>query len=140
MSSKFSMLKRIAVTTALVAGVSGIAYAADNNGLTRNQAFAQQNAEWTRLSEGMPPGSPPVDRSVRGDDPIPPAHNQAEEIARFRAMDAQLQLESEGMPAGSPAVDKSEPNADPIPKATTLAQKEARFAAEDSFLERMSTH
>ena len=104
----------------------------------------------------MPPGSPSVDRSVGPADPIPPAHNQAEEIARFRAMDAQLQLESEGMPAGSPPVDKSEPAADPIPKATTLAEKEARFdlpgcgnwtlakearfAAEDSFLQRMSTH
>ena len=140
MSRKFSMLKRIAVTATLVAGVSGIAYAADYNGLTRDQAFAQQNAEWQRLSEGMPAGSPPVDRSVRGDDPIPPVHNQAEEIARFRAMDAQLQLESEGMPVGSPRVDKSEPNADPIPKATTPGEKEARFAEEDRFLQRMSTH
>jgi hypothetical protein len=140
MSSKFSMMKRIAVTTALVAGVSGIAYAADNNGLTRDQAFAEQNAYWQALSTPMPVGSPAVDRSAKPADPIPSATNLAQEEARFKVIDAQLQAESTNMPVGSPPVNKNEVAADPIPKATTLAQKEARFAAEDGFLERMSTH
>ena len=136
MSSKFSMMKRMVVTTALVAGIS----AADNNGLTKAQAFAAQNAEWQALSTGMPAGSPAVDRSAKPADPIPTAANLAQEEARFKVMDAELQAESTNMPVGSPPVNKNEVAADPIPKATTLAQKEARFAAEDRFLEQMSTH
>jgi hypothetical protein len=139
MSSKFSMMKRVAVAAALAVGVSG-AFATNSIAQTKAQSFAEQNAEWTRLSEGMPSGSPAVDRSVGPADPVPAVHDRAGEIARFRQMDAQLQAESTDMPSGSPRVDKNEPAADPIPKATTLAEKEARFAAEDRFLQSMSTH
>ena len=143
MSSKFSMMKRVTVATALVVGISG-AFATNSIAQTsppqyKAPSFAEQNAEWQRLSEGMPHESPKVDRSVSPADPEPAVHNRAEEIARFRGMDAQLQAESTDMPVGSPAVNKSEPAADPIPKATTRAQKEARFAAEDRFLEENST-
>lgn len=138
MNSKLSVMKHVAVTTVLVVSFS-IAHAADG-GLTKAQAFAEQNAYWQALSTSMPAGSPPVDKSARPADPIPSAHGKAQEVARFQQMDAQLQAESTNMPAGSPAVDKSEPAADPIPKATTFARKEARFATEDRFLEQMSTH
>jgi hypothetical protein len=133
------MMKRIVVTTALVAGISGIALAAGNDGVTTNQAFAAQNAYWQALSTSMPSGSPAVDKSAKPADPIPSAANLAQEEARFKVMDAQLQAAATPMPVGSPPVNKNEVAADPIPKATTLAQKEARFAAEDRFLEQMST-
>jgi len=70
MNSKFSMMKRAAVATVLAVGISG-AFAA--NAIAQTQApryqapsFAEQNAEWTRLSVGMPHESPPVDRSSAG--------------------------------------------------------------------------
>jgi hypothetical protein len=140
MRTNLSIMKRVAAAAALAVSFSAMANAADNGTESKAQAFAEQNAYWQELSTGMPAGSPPVDKSVQPADPIPPAHNQAEEIARFKDMDAQLQAESTNMPVGSPPVNRSEPAADPIPKATTLAEKEARFKAEDHFLQEMSTH
>jgi len=139
MNSKFSMMKRIGVATALVAGISGIAHAAGNNDVTKADEFAIQNAEWQALSTGMPAGSPPVDKSEKSADPIPSATNLTQEEARFNVMDADLQAKATPMPVGSPPVNRNEVAADPIPKATTLAQKEARFAVEDRFLESQST-
>jgi len=137
MNSKLSVMKHVAVTAAVLVGFS-MAHAADG-GSAKAQAFAQQNAYWQALSTGMPVGSPPVDRSVLGADPVPTANAYGGETKRFVAMDRELQAESTDLPPGSPAVDKSEPAADPIAKATTLSQREARFAAEDRFLEQNST-
>ena len=128
MSTKFSMMRNIVVTTALVVGISGMASAADNS--TKYQDFAVQNKIWQDESSGMPAGSPPVDRSAAPADPIPKASGLSQEEARFRVMDRELQDESTGMPAGSPPVDRNSANQDPAPNA----------AAEMQFLEQNSTH
>ena len=125
--SKFSMMKSMVVTAALVAGVSGFAQAADNS--TRYQDFAIQNKILQDESTSMPVGSPPVDRSAAPADPVPKARGLSQEEARFRVMDQQLQAESTGMAVGSPPVDRNAVNQDPRPSP----------AAEEKFLEQNST-
>jgi hypothetical protein len=127
MSSKLSMMKTMVVTAVLVAGVSGLAQAADNS--ARDQAFAIQNKILQDESTSMPAGSPPVDTSAPAADPIPKATGLSQEEARFRIMDQQLQEPSTGMPVGSPPVDRSSVNQDPRPSP----------AAEEKFLEQNST-
>jgi len=126
MNSKLSMIS-IVVTAALVAGVSGLAQAADNSAKARN--FAIQNEYLQEQSTSMPAGSPPVDTSAAPADPVPKPSNLSQEEARFRVMDQQLQQLSTGMPSGSPPVNRSAVNQDPAP----------RGLAEEKFLEQNST-
>ena len=127
MSSKLSMMKTMAVTAALMAGVSGAVFAANNS--ARDREFAIQNKILQDESTSMPSGSPPVDRSAPPADPIPKASGLSQEETRFKVMDQQLQVESTGMPSGSPPVDRNAVNQDPRPNAQ----------AEEKFLEQNST-
>jgi hypothetical protein len=128
MSTKVSMMKTVAVAIALMAGISGGAFAADTS--TRAQNFAIQNEYLQDQSVAMPHESPPVDRSAAPADPYPKASAFGGESARFRVMDREFQAESTGMPSGSPPVNKSSVNADPAPTGW----------AENRFLQQNSTH
>jgi hypothetical protein len=127
MYSKSSMTKSMVVVAAFVAGISGVAHAADNSATARN--FAIQNEYLQDESISMPVGSSPADRSAAPADPIPKASTLGGETARFRVMDQQLQAESTNTPVDSPSVNKNSVNADPAPNAM----------AEERFLEQNAT-